>query len=729
MGKNQSASNLTNIIKQDANGNISFVSGSTTLMSVSSSGAITTTGNVAGTASYASNAELFDGLDSTVFTLTSSFAAQTASFTAFTASQNILNGTYATTGSNTFTGIQTINSNLVVTGSITAQTLVVQTVTSSVVYSSGSNVFGNNIANTQVFTGSVSITGSTNLTGALSGTSATFSGNVGVGANPNQSGIGSSNRVLTVKAASSGGEALLELIGLGNNATDNIAKISFMNQAATTALASIEAIRGSSDTVGELSIKTSNTTRLTIASTGAATFSSSVTANGLYANAGNSVRFYRGANDFYWGINNDSNNYLNFGTFAANGTAYGTNPKLILLDNGNVGIGTSSPNAGLEVVTDSGAFNALRLVSNRAYNLNTDVALVFRYLYDSTNYTTGGLIVVTKDNNTISNQSGNMQFYTNNAGSNAERMRITSAGQVGIGVTPSNWSTGKTLEIGGSYPLALHNSNAIGNLLSLNAYYNGSWYYTATNAAILYIQDTEGHKFFSNGSGTANTTFTPAERMRITSGGIVQITNAGSLVNSVQIYPTANAATSGTSAFIQLNQSFGIAMDTISSVEYGAIGGNSAMGGILFRTYSGSYAYRFFFYANGTAYNSTGTWGNSSDIRLKQNIVDANSQWDDIKALKFKKYRFKKDVQNELESTNGYVAPTHFGLIAQDVELTSPGLVEEVDSEDGNKTKMLKTSIMLMKSVKALQEAMQRIETLETENNTLKEILQRNNIQ
>jgi hypothetical protein len=71
-----------------------------------------------------------------------------------------LNGTYATTGSNTFAGIQTVNSNLVVTGSITAQTLVVQTVTSSVIYSSGSNVFGNNIANTQVFTGSVYINGS-----------------------------------------------------------------------------------------------------------------------------------------------------------------------------------------------------------------------------------------------------------------------------------------------------------------------------------------------------------------------------------------------------------------------------------------------------------------------------------------------------------------------------------------------------------------------------------------
>jgi hypothetical protein len=157
MGKNQSASNLTNIIKQDANGNISFVSGSTTLMSVSSSGAITTTGNVAGTASYASNAELLDGLDSTVFTLTSSFAAQTASFTAFTASQNILNGKYATTGSNTFTGIQTVNSNLIVTGSITAQTLVVQTITSSVDFVTGSTRFGSILGNTHVFSGSVTM--------------------------------------------------------------------------------------------------------------------------------------------------------------------------------------------------------------------------------------------------------------------------------------------------------------------------------------------------------------------------------------------------------------------------------------------------------------------------------------------------------------------------------------------------------------------------------------------
>ena len=113
MGKNQSASNLTNIIKQDASGNIAFMSGSTMLMALSN------TGQMSGSAP--------------------AMSAVTASYA----------------------------DNFLVKGNLTAQTLVVQTVTSSVVYSSGSNVFGNNIANTQTFTGSVNITGSTNLAGSL----------------------------------------------------------------------------------------------------------------------------------------------------------------------------------------------------------------------------------------------------------------------------------------------------------------------------------------------------------------------------------------------------------------------------------------------------------------------------------------------------------------------------------------------------------------------------------
>ena len=74
----------------------------------------------------------------------------------------------------TASSVANLNQNVVVTGSLTttgqivAQTLNVQQVTSSIVFSSGSNVFGNSTTNTQQLTGSVSVTGS--FTVATTGT-------------------------------------------------------------------------------------------------------------------------------------------------------------------------------------------------------------------------------------------------------------------------------------------------------------------------------------------------------------------------------------------------------------------------------------------------------------------------------------------------------------------------------------------------------------------------------
>jgi len=56
-------------------------------------------------------------------------------------------------------------SNAIFTGTVTAQKLVVQTISSSVIYSSGSNTFGDELIDRQTFTGSVRITGSLSLNG------------------------------------------------------------------------------------------------------------------------------------------------------------------------------------------------------------------------------------------------------------------------------------------------------------------------------------------------------------------------------------------------------------------------------------------------------------------------------------------------------------------------------------------------------------------------------------
>ena len=111
--------------------------------------------------------------------------------------------------------------------------------------------------------------------------------------------------------------------------------------------------------------------------------------------------------------------------------------------------------------------------------------------------------------------------------------------------------------------------------------------------------------------------------------------------------------------------------------------------------------------------NTNNSYGAISDSKLKENIADALSQWEDIKNLRVRKYNFKKET--------GQQTHTQIGLIAQEVELVSPGLVSESPDrdEDGNDlgtvTKSVNYSVLYMKAVKALQEAMERIEKLETE--------------
>jgi hypothetical protein len=123
----------------------------------------------------------------------------------------------------------------------------------------------------------------------------------------------------------------------------------------------------------------------------------------------------------------------------------------------------------------------------------------------------------------------------------------------------------------------------------------------------------------------------------------------------------------------------------------------------------------FIVYTNGNVVNTNNSYGAISDIKLKENIVDANSQWDDIKALQVRKYNFKEGQTH-----------TQLGVVAQEVELVSPGLVSESPDRDtegndlGTTTKSVNYSVLYMKAVKALQEAMERIETLEAEVAALK---------
>jgi hypothetical protein len=146
MGKNQSASNLTNIIQQDANGGIAFMSGSTMLMALSNTGQMSGSVPVlaAATASFVQNAQSAS-FATLAQSASNAVSAATASFVAL--AQSASNAVSAQTAS--FANTFTVNSTL------TAQTLVVQTITSSVDFVTGSTRFGSIADNTHIFTGSV----------------------------------------------------------------------------------------------------------------------------------------------------------------------------------------------------------------------------------------------------------------------------------------------------------------------------------------------------------------------------------------------------------------------------------------------------------------------------------------------------------------------------------------------------------------------------------------------
>jgi hypothetical protein len=191
--------------------------------------------------------------------------------------------------------------------------------------------------------------------------------------------------------------------------------------------------------------------------------------------------------------------------------------------------------------------------------------------------------------------------------------------------------------------------------------------------------DMPGRLVFST---TADGASSPTERMRILNNGTTDLRAATDVINIL-----SNAAAGTTNLLIR--------------------GGNSA-------TSFTAYTIPFGVYTNGNVVNTNNSYGAISDIKLKENIVDANSQWDDIKALQVRNYNFKEGQVH-----------TQIGLVAQEAELVSPGLVSESPDrdEDGNDlgtvTKSVNYSVLYMKAVKALQEAMERIETLEAKVATL----------
>jgi hypothetical protein len=360
----------------------------------------------------------------------------------------------------------------------------------------------------------------------------------------------------------------------------------------------------------------------------------------------------------------------------------GQNSNNVILDSsGNVGIGTTNPAYKLD------AKGQVQIGADD--NITPDANGNGHLMIDGAGYT--GFASLDGTAMWVGHNSGGRSLYL--ATDETARLAITGGGNVGIGTT----SPGSKLDVNGgtsSVSLRVNTTNADPALV-LTTLGQQDW-------SIGVDYSDAGKLKFSESTDVGNTT-----RMAIDSSGNVGIGTTGpqtplhvqrgtgvSAGNysgdfAALIYHAVNGSTKH--SLLVLNNWMA---DASTLIEAGSINASN-----------GAYTKRFYVNGLGRSYNFYGTWGTISDQTLKTDIVDAANQLDDILGLRFVNYKFIEDVERDPET-----APRLFGLIAQEVEQVSPGLV----TEDGEGIKTVNTSVLSMKAVKAMQEMHAIVESQQT---------------
>jgi hypothetical protein len=390
------------------------------------------------------------------------------------------------------------------------------------------------------------------------------------------------------------------------------------------------------------------------------------------------IVFDGNAQDFYVGLD-DSADDLIIGL----GSTVGTTPIISIDENKDVSI----PDGGLTITTSDNT-NTLKLISTDA---------------DATN---GPNLRFTRDSASPANsdETGRIVFSAdNNAGQETNFATIQSRiNSVTDGAEYGEWE------------LDVMNNGTLRSILKVN------------DSAITINDDSIDINFTVESNDNAN-------MFKVDAGANIVFIGTATDRLSAELQVSGDGHNNRVATFTHTG-------DSISTAPFGIIieysgsapdsNSDSANQAILFYDSSGSS--RFLVAGDGDCQNHDNDFGAISDERIKDSIVDASTQWDDIKALKVRKFERKDDIAQHGKGNN-----IQIGVIAQELEAAGMnGLVKQSDpmaehikmssefgelnedgtikSTTGEKVRSVKYSVLYMKAIKALQEAMAKIETLET---------------
>ena len=390
--------------------------------------------------------------------------------------------------------------------------------------------------------------------------------------------------------------------------------------------------------------------------------------------------------------------------------------RVTITNGGLVGIGTTAPSQLLEI---KGA-NA-RLAVNSTTVADGGILLQGNgttYAEIKLDASSGILDIAEKQ------AAGNITFSTGTTPT--ERVRVDSSGRLLVGTSSSTANAraviqGRTasatdqgvlyIQRGSSGPGVVSDGSGIGEIwfADSNGFAAANIMCLADNAWGGGGNDYPGRLVFST---TADGSASPTERMRITNDGFFKATSTGS-------YHSAAGA--------------GHELITATNASYLLYGKNTATTGnvygyqIFFSGQSPNNTTSNFFHAedttalraeirsNGGLANYSANNANLSDRNAKQDISPAADTWDCIKEWEIVNFRYK-DQPND--------ADLSLGVIAQQVAESCPEVITIFqEAKDATEDKPaqeerlgVKEQQMMWMAIKALQEAMERIETLEASN-------------
>jgi hypothetical protein len=340
-----------------------------------------------------------------------------------------------------------------------------------------------------------------------------------------------------------------------------------------------------------------------------------------------------------------------------------------------------------------------------------------------------------------------------------EAMRLDSAGNMGLGVTPSAWSSGiKAAQIGLGACVFGSTSSYNNTNVTANMFYNsgGSPIYQGSDFASFYQQVSGSHRWFNAPSGTAGNaiSFTQAMTLdasgnlgvgttsptqKITANGSIRLTGnssnfneTGAQMDSYDGLRLASYISTGSAIQFLTNASGGntaerARIDSSGNLLVGKTAPNSSVVGweckptgefsatmsastnstvtnYVFSTGAG--AARFYIGMGGTVYATSTTITGISDQRLKENIRDLDDGLDVVMALQPRKFDWKEGKGKGIANDRGF--------IAQEFEQVLPDMVEEWrdPAPEGEEPYKAVNANLIPTLVKAIQEQQAIIETL-----------------